>query len=54
MRVTLSAIIAVEPGVLMRYEVDSMRKVIADKFMVFMANEVPYLSVHLSDVKVTR
>jgi hypothetical protein len=54
MRVDLSATIAVEPGVLMRSEADEMRKVLADKLMLFMANEVPYLSVYLSDVKVTR
>jgi hypothetical protein len=38
----------------MRPEVDDMRKVLADKLMVFLANEVPHLHVHLSDVKVSR
>jgi hypothetical protein len=52
--VSIEAMIVVQPGYLMRSEVDDMRKVIADKLMVFLANEVPYLNVHLSDVKVSR
>lgn len=52
--VCLEAVIVVQPGVLMRSEVDDLRKILADKLMVFMANEVPFLNVHLSDVRVTR
>lgn len=54
MSVNLEALITVQSGVLVRDEVDEMRRTIASKLMVFMAHEVPFLNVHLSDVKVTR
>jgi hypothetical protein len=53
-RVMLDASIFVEPGYLMKHELDEMKKVVADRLMLFMTNEVPHLKVHLSDIKVHR
>jgi hypothetical protein len=54
MSVNINALIVVQPGVLTRDEVDAMRRTVASRLMLFMANEVPYLNVHLSDIKVKR
>jgi hypothetical protein len=53
-RVLIDASIHVEPGYLMKHELDEMKKIVADRLMLFMANEVPHLKVHLSDIKVHR
>jgi hypothetical protein len=53
-RVSVDATIAVEPGVLTKDEVNRMRRGLADRLMLLLANDVSYLHVHLSDIKVTR
>lgn len=53
-RMNIDALIVVQPGHLTKDEVNGMRRVVASKLMLFLANEVPYLNVHLSEIKVTR
>lgn len=52
--VNVDATIVVEPGVLTKDEVNRMRRGLADRIMLLLANDVSYLHVHLSDIKVTR
>lgn len=52
--VSVDATIVVEPGVLTKDEVNRMRRGLADRIMLLLANDVSYLHVHLSDIKVTR
>lgn len=52
--VNIDAAIVVQPGILTKDEVNRMRRGLADRLMLLLANDVSYLHVHLSDIKVTR
>lgn len=53
MRVKLSAQIITEPGTLTRHEIEKLKADLADK-LLFALNDVPYLHVNISQMKVTR
>lgn len=52
--VNIEALVIAQPGVLTRAEVDALRSTLASRLMLFMANEVPFLHVQLSEIKVSR
>lgn len=53
MRVNIETLIVTEPGTLTKDELASMKAILADKLMIALA-EIHYLSVNLSEIKVSR
>jgi hypothetical protein len=54
MRVNVEATIVVQGGVLTKDEIDRMKRTVADRLMMLVAHEIPYLHTNLSTIKVTR
>lgn len=54
LKVSLEALIQVEPGVLTKEEIVEMKKGIADRLMLMLHTDTPFLSVNLSDIKVSK